>query len=463
MNLHARITDFCGTHLVPGYLAGVYRSGELEIVAHGTANVTSGAPMRPETGFLFGSITKVMTTTLVLQQVERGTLDLDRPVVDYLPSFALTTPGAASKILVRHLLSHDSGIDADLFFPDACGPGALAAYLDGLGRQCGSLFEPGEYVSYSNGGMIVAGRLLETVTGIPYPDLLRRDLYGPAGMTDSSVSAQEAILRSTAIGHFPSYDTGTARPTEMFMLPDTWGPAGATPIGTIRDLITLGRMHLDGGLAPHGTRVLSAEMIARMHTVSHDMGVANVPPVGLGLLLIPFGDTTVLSISGASPGGVAVLAVVPSLDLVFAAFGNAPQSLALHDELLLSLIREHVPVAFPPLEKIKTNLERYAGTYRSNQLKVDVRVVDGELEEQVTYEPADRSQEAIFTRFAGGSFSAPPTRYVPVGENLFAPAALPLETLDGHARQYLISYLGDTDGRPTHRCAGGRMTRRTPK
>lgn len=449
-----RISAFCDASMVPGYVAGVYQGGSVSIVAHGTANLTSGAPMRADTGFLFGSITKVMTAMLVMRQVELGTLDLDAPVVRYLSDFTLTTPGAAEKICVRHLLSHSSGIDADLYFPDADGPSALDVYLDGLGSQCGALFGAGEYVSYSNGGMIVAGRLLEAVTGVPYPTLLARDLYGRAGMTDSSVSAKEAILRSTAIGHFPS--ASGPRPTEMFMLPDTWGPAGATPIGTIQDLITLGRMHL-----PSSPSVLSPASTALMHTVAHDMGVANVPPVGLGLLIVPFGETTVLSMSGASPGGVAVLAVVPSLDMVFAAFGNAPQSLALHDELLLSLIREHVPVSFPPLAPIKIDtLARYAGTYRSNQLRVDVRVVDGGLEEQVTYEPADPSQEAIFTRFAGGPISAPPTRYVAVGENLFAPAALPLETLDGHARQYLISYLGDDDGHPTHRCAGGRMTRR---
>ncbi|WP_433369448.1 serine hydrolase domain-containing protein [Actinoplanes sp. CA-142083] len=445
-DLTERITTFCDANMVPGYVAGVYRGGELDIVAHGTANVASGAPMRPDTGFLYGSITKVMTAMLVLRQVSLGTISLDAPVVRYLPEFR-----AGSKILVRHLLSHTNGIDADLYFPAADGPDALEFYLDGLGSD--TLFEPGEYISYSNGGMIVAGRLLEVVTGLSFPDLLQRDLYGPAGMTDSSVSAKEAMLRSTAIGHFPSADG--PRPTEMFMLPDSWGPAGGTPIGTVRDLITLGRLHLpsaEGGVLPK-------ELIELMHTVSHDMGVANVPPVGLGLLLVPFGETTVLSMSGASPGGVAVLAVVPALDMVFAAFGNAPQSLALHDELLLSLIRSHVPVSFPPLVFKETDLDRYAGTYRSNQLRVDVRVVDDGLEEQVTYEPADPSQEQIFTRFAGGPISAPPMRYIPVGENLFAPAGM---TLDGHAREYLISYLGGEDGHPTHRCAGGRMTRWTP-
>ena len=75
------------------------------------------------------------------------------------------------------------------------------------------------------------------------------------------------------------------------------------------------------------------------------------------------------------------------------------------------------------------DLQPYAGTYRSNQLRIDVRVVDGGLEEQVTYEPADEGQERIFTGFVGGAFTAPPQRYVPVGKDLFAPAGLPLDGL----------------------------------
>ena len=119
-----RVTAFCDSTGVPGYLVGVYQAGEPAIVAHGVANVVTGAPMRADTGFLFGSVTKIMTTMLVLQQVERGVLDLDEPVVTYLPEFMLTIPGAAGKIRVRHLLTHTSGIDADLFFPVAEGSGA---------------------------------------------------------------------------------------------------------------------------------------------------------------------------------------------------------------------------------------------------------------------------------------------------------------------------------------------------
>jgi CubicO group peptidase (beta-lactamase class C family) len=243
-------------------------AGDEIVVAHGVANVVTGAPMRDDTGFLFGSITKVLTATLVLQQVERGVVELDERVVTYLPEFRLTTSGAAEAIRVRHLLTHTNGNDAGLFFPEATGRGALKVFIEGLGHSCGTLFRPGEYMSYSNGGMIVAGRLLEVVTGTPYHDLLKGELYAPVGMADACTSAEDAILRSTAVGHFPDPATRGARRTDMFKLPDSWAPAGSTLIGTIRDLLAFGRTHLAGGIPPLGRRVLSRETTARMQAVS---------------------------------------------------------------------------------------------------------------------------------------------------------------------------------------------------
>src|SRR5258708_27721065 len=147
----------CGPGKVPGYLAGVYHDGGQAIAAHGIANAVTSAPMREETGFIFGSVTKVLTAALVLQQAERGAVDLDERVVTYLPEFNLMTSGAAGQIRVGDLLTHTNGIDADLFFPDASGRDALKVFVEGLGQHCGALFSPGEYISYSNGGMILAG------------------------------------------------------------------------------------------------------------------------------------------------------------------------------------------------------------------------------------------------------------------------------------------------------------------
>ncbi len=461
--IREEIADRCAADHIPGFVAGVHHAGDQIAFAHGTANAATEAPMREDTGFLFGSVTKVLTTTLVLQQVERGNLDLDAPVAKYLPEFALRTPGAADRILVRHLVSHTNGIDADLYFPDASGRDALKTYVEGLAARCGTLFEPGEQLSYSNGGMIVAGRLLEVVAGVSFPELLARDVYAPAGMKDSSTSAAQAILRSTAIGHFPDPATTAARPTGMFMLPDTWGPAGGTPIGTVTDLLAFGRTHLAGGVSPAGTRVLSAESVALMQQVSHDMATPNVPPMGLGWVRYPFGDTTVLAMSGASPGGVAILCVLPEHDLVFTAYGNTAGAIVLQDRILQLLLRDHLGVPVPAVLTEPTpeaDLAPYAGTYRSDQLRIDVSVVDGQLEERMTYEPADASQERIFTAFAGGATSAPPQRYVPIRPGLFAPAGYPPETFDGYLRLLLVSYHDLRDGRARFRNGGGRLTRR---
>ena len=71
------------------------------------------------------------------------------------------------------------------FSPTLRVPGARGVFLDGLSQHCGTLFEPDDYISYSNGGMIVAGRLLEVVTGRSYHDLFKRELYATIGMDDS--------------------------------------------------------------------------------------------------------------------------------------------------------------------------------------------------------------------------------------------------------------------------------------
>ncbi|RMI32282.1 serine hydrolase domain-containing protein [Nocardia stercoris] len=461
-----RIAELAVRHAeqgVPGFVAGVYQGGEQVVVAHGTANLATGAPMTADTGFLFGSITKVLTATLIMQQVERGTLGLDDLVVDHLPEFRLATDGAAERIRVRHLLTHTNGIDADLYCPDANGPGALSVLVDGMAKHCEALFEPGTQVSYSNGGMNLAARLLEVVTGTPYLELVQRDIFAPAGMTGAGTSAEQAILRSTAVGHFLDPETTAPRVTDMFKLPDSWAGAGSSATGTVGDLLAFGRTHLAEGVAPSGARLLAAESAAAMHAVQFDPGAAHIPLLGFGWLLMPFGDTTVWTMSGASPGGVSVLVVVPEHDLVLAAYGNSPGSLMLHDEVLLGILRDHLGVDVPDLVSGSypiADLTPYVGTYRSNQLCVDVAIVDGQLEERFGYEPVNAEQERIFTNFAGGSFQAPPRRYVPVGPDLFAPAGMPASLFSGYCRQLLVSYLEVGPDGARFRSAGGRMTRR---
>jgi CubicO group peptidase (beta-lactamase class C family) len=453
----------CGSGRVPGYLAGVYHAGEQVIVANGLSNVATGDAMTEDAGFLAGSITKLMTATLMLQCVERGEVELDERVTAYLPELRFAPPANLEELRVRNLLNHTNGIDADLFMPDEVRGRDALKYFVGELRRCSMLFEPGKYVSYSNAGMLVAGRVLEVVTGRTYHDLLAERLYEPVGMVDSCTSPEQAILRRTAVGHMLDPKTGKVRRTDMFMLPESWSACGSTPIVTVADLLAFARTHLDDGVSPTGKRVLSTELTRQMRTVSADMGSPDVSPLGLGWPFIPFGDETVLFHGGASPGGAAILLVVPRHKFAFVAFGNSGAAGMLFDRSCNWMLRDYLGLRssdFVTTAVRASDLDGYAGTYRSNQFRVDVNPVDGQLEETMTFEPFDEAQARTFSRF-GGMSSTPPRRLVPVGDGLFAPAGVPLEMLNGLiGRRMLVSFHGGANGWPEYRMSTGKMTRR---
>jgi CubicO group peptidase (beta-lactamase class C family) len=464
-HLRGEAAGLCASGMVPGYLAGVYHAGEQVVVAEGLANVVTGAPMTEDTGYLIGSITKLLTATLVLQCVEHGQVDLDERITSYLPEFHLAPPAEPHEIRVRNLLNHTNGIDGDFFWPSEVeGRDALRYFVDQLGAHRGTLFDPGEYISYSNAGMLVAGRLLEVVTGESYHDLLEREIYRRVGMVDSSTSAEQAILRRTAVGHFFDPITKELRRTEMFRLPESWSACGSTPVATIADLLAFARTHLADGLAPSGERVLSSELTRQMRTVTVDMGTPNVSAIGLGWPFLSSGETAVLYHGGASPGGVAALIVVPEHDFAFATFGNAGGAMTLTDRLARWLLHDYLGLESPAVVSSVIELadmDPYEGVYRSDQLRVDVKAVDGQLEETMTYEPFDASQAETFEQFSGGGqFPTPPRRLVPVGDGLFAPAGAPLDMFNGLGRVALVSFHGLTDGKAAYRSSGGRMSRR---
>lgn len=125
------------------------------------------------------SLTKVIATTPALMLlVERGRVDLDAPVVRYLPEF--TGRGTAA-ITVRHLLNHTSGLRATLPLRDA--PDAAAA-----GRmilETAPLAPPGARMVYSDVNAILLGEIVQRVTGVPLDEFAAHELFGPLGVDDA--------------------------------------------------------------------------------------------------------------------------------------------------------------------------------------------------------------------------------------------------------------------------------------
>jgi hypothetical protein len=171
----------------------------------------------------------------------------------------------------------------------------------------------------------------------------------------------------------------------------------------------------------------------------------------------------VLTHGGASPGGTATLVVVPEHDFAFAAFANTPRGGGLHDQLAVWLLGEYLGLGVPDVVSgapEDVDVRSYEGAYGSSQFRIDVKALDGQLEETMSWEPLDEQQDRVFHGFSGSTFPFPPYRIEPVGDGLFAPVGAPLSAFNGLSRVRLVSFFGSANGTPAYRMMGGRITRR---
>src|SRR5579884_3535189 len=157
---------------VPGVAIGILSNGETATRGYGVASLETEFPVRPDTLFQIGSVSKVFTATLVMRLVEAGQLDLDAPIVTYLPDLKLADQAACGTITLRQLLSHTAGIWGDYFEDFGNGDDALekAVATYSTLRQ---MTPPGATWSYCNAGFSLAGRVIERVTGQPFEQVMR--------------------------------------------------------------------------------------------------------------------------------------------------------------------------------------------------------------------------------------------------------------------------------------------------
>jgi CubicO group peptidase (beta-lactamase class C family) len=177
----------------PGLAYGIVLDGEL-VHAVGFGERYVGGP-RPDSGTVFriASMTKSFTASAVLALRDDGLLKLDEPAEEYVPElrgWPSVTPDS-SRVSVRHLLTMTAGFPTD----DPWGDRQQGLPLEDFGRflSGGVRFNwaPGTRFEYSNLGYAILGRLITAVTGVPYPEYIRRRLLHPLGMTRTGFEAEE--------------------------------------------------------------------------------------------------------------------------------------------------------------------------------------------------------------------------------------------------------------------------------
>lgn len=357
---------------VPGAVIGIVHEKEELVVARGVTSVEHPLEVDETTLFQIGSRTKTFTATALMRQREAGKLDLDAPLVSYLPEFKLANPDYAGRVTPRHLLTHTGGWLGDYFLAVPLrgrGEDSLARLVDAM-EHPPCLTAPGEIFSYNNAGFCVAGRLLEVLTGQSYEDAVRSLVFEPLGLNHTTYFPEDVITERTAVGHIVRVGEPTvARP---------WGisrsehPSGGIA-SDVLDQLRYARFHLGDGTTTEGERLLSAETMADMQSV-HTAAIGVADSIGLPWLLANVGGLRTVSHGGGMNGQMSAFTLAPERRFAISIFSNASSGALLCGDIerwvfdRLLGVREDAPKA---LRLSSDQLEEYAGAYAFGLLQVE--------------------------------------------------------------------------------------------
>jgi CubicO group peptidase (beta-lactamase class C family) len=367
---------------VPGAAVAVLSDGEVVEHAAGVLSTATGVEATTDSVFQIGSITKLWTSSLVMQLVDDGEVDLDTPVRSYLPEFRIADEDAASRVTVRQLLTHTSGFEGDIFTDTGLGDDCVEKYL-GVIHDVPQLFPPGDLWSYNNTGFCVLGRLVEVLRGKPYDACLREHLIKPLGITHAATSPYEAILFRAAVGHYEDAPGAGYHPTQMWALVRSNIPAGSMFAMSAGALLAFARMHLEDGRAADGTQVLAPGTPARMQGCQVELPYLGHLGTSWGLGFerfdLPTGD--LVGHDGNTIGQSAYLRLVPDAGVAVALLTNGGNAGLVFRDVVGHALRELTgrtlpDEPLPPSEPPRIDASRYVGTYASSSVTLEVSQED---------------------------------------------------------------------------------------
>lgn len=205
MNTYHHYNMFDGCVLVAENGKVIYKA------AFGLANREWNIPNTTDTKFMIGSVSKPFTAVLMLIQIQKGLINLDKTISDYLPEFS---GKPAAKISIRQLLNHTSGMpNYDIikdFFPGISRQNFSREEYVKIFIDSSLAFEPGTKYSYSSWGYFTLGYIMERVTGKSYSQLMKEDIFDKTGMNSSGSYFHTQVVNKRAAGYDYSFDGYTS-------------------------------------------------------------------------------------------------------------------------------------------------------------------------------------------------------------------------------------------------------------
>ncbi|WP_257458910.1 serine hydrolase domain-containing protein [Archangium lipolyticum] len=278
--LAPRLQKALETSLQEEDLPGITASLRLQDCTwHGAAGKSQMEPateMKAEDRLRAGSITKTYIATVMLQLQTEGKLSLDAPLSTWFPDIP-----RANEIPVRRLLNHTSGVANYTTHPDfaaqlEANPGKVwnPEELVALGVSVSPEFEPGTKWSYSNTNYILAGLIIEKVTGTPLTQQLRTRIFDPLGLKNTGLDGLEPLPALTVRGYTHPSPESTAWVDYTDVLhPSAAGSAGAL-ISTADEVSAFYQALLGGSLLTAQQREEMSQWVSRQMPEAPDYGLA---------------------------------------------------------------------------------------------------------------------------------------------------------------------------------------------
>jgi CubicO group peptidase (beta-lactamase class C family) len=440
-----RIATWAERYRCAGASVGVMLGDEVVSAAAGVLNTNTGVDVTPDSMFQIGSITKVFTTTLIMQLVDEGRIQLDAPARKYLPDLRF---GEGDTVTIRHLLTHTSGVDGDFFDDFGRGDDAYAKYVDAC-ATLPSIFAPGDMWSYCNAGFVVLGRIVETMRDMSWDRALRERIIEPLGMKHMVTLPEEAMPHRVAMGH--TFDAKLQRTlAPRWDMPRAQAPAGSTPCATVDALLAFARMHIDRGRARDGAQVLSEASVRAMQEQQATLpgGGEGQAGWGLGWMRFSWDGRHVVGHDGGTMGQNSSLRVLPDERFAVAVFTNTNfAGTLLANRVMRWLFGEIAGIEPPPWPKPpedlpQFDLEPYAGVYEKVGTRTTITHRDG----------------ALWVRYRGTgplpSTEMPEQRLLPVAPSSFLQQEFAPSVFSP------VSFHSFDDGRPGYYFASYRLARR---
>jgi CubicO group peptidase (beta-lactamase class C family) len=344
--MDAAIAEAMAQHDIPGGVFVLVADGAIaHAEGYGHTDLDRDMPVDAQrTRFDIGSVSKLLTATAVMQQVEQGTLDLHTDVNDYLADLEIPDtfdePATAA-----HLLTHTAGFGEYYLLGSAApGPGEADPLADSLSRYLPPrIRSPGIAHQYDNYGFALAGHLVENVTGETFESYVTASILEPLGMTRSTygrpVPDADDVIPHEAV---PGLDAaGPVPPMHVNSLPT----GGLWTTG--EDVAAFMLAYLGDG-EYDGIRVLQPDTVAAMHRTQFTPH-PDLAGIGYGFFEHIDGERRGVQHGGSWVGASAHLYLLPDADLGFFVAFNHGAGVEVTHTLIYDALDELVPVAAPPV------------------------------------------------------------------------------------------------------------------